>query len=617
MACSATNSLATNNSSNTTALAEVAPQSGQEVQERQELTTFDDDLAVLPEGVPGEIPVPSFDHDQFTDASIHSIISFLERPQLQSSFQWEYQQSGGASGKNTIGFDLLNTNSMPGLLVPSQVFKQMYLRKLDGFAGFKATAVFKLQVNSQPFMAGRLLMAATPMPTLLGPREQFLTSTISNLQCIHHVQMDIAKQTEVELRVPFISPYNCYDLISGNFDWAKLYVKVYSPLNTTLGAGTILECLLWVHFENIELGFPTSASLNNAIVPNSQSGQVNPIVFQNNARSRFDTSNVQSSMPINLWVASYSGAKGIQEVKSSDNICIESPDHYSFVNLVLRLFSVGNNPIGHVTYARLATLDGFRSDFYYTLAINGAGHDTGFTLPLQYWVKSTCHEIIIQVPQSNMRVMFEVTGSVTTYSSLDGNPYIKIDPAQFPLKVETQGSSKVVIDKCSLPVWTTALSGFDPFKDRRECGDRVTHMELRTPLIDLNPVQEEVVQTTNVDQLPLPTAPLTSTQHTTEGVLERVTNAAVKTVGNILPLSQSGKVSKIPVKSGSRVPPKEASNSQVAKARVQEQKKADSPFAASAKSWGSKIIESGTNIVNGVVGSIRYSKFLWVVETSN
>lgn len=114
MADSTKNSLATKQENNSIAQAEVAPQEGQNAQEQQEITSFNDDLAVIPEGVPGETPVPSFRHDQFTDFSDHSIISFLERPQLQSSFQWEFAQSGGASGLNSIGYDLLKTNGSPG-----------------------------------------------------------------------------------------------------------------------------------------------------------------------------------------------------------------------------------------------------------------------------------------------------------------------------------------------------------------------------------------------------------------------------------------------------------------------------------------------------------------------
>nr|QQV74264.1 putative structural polyprotein [Anoplolepis gracilipes virus 2] len=135
----------------------------------------------------------------------------------------------------------------------------MTAEKLSGFTSFKATCVLKLQVNSQPFQCGRLLMAAAPMPGLLGNRRQFIFSHVSNAQNLNHVQMDIAKDTEVELRIPFISPYNCFDLIDGKFDWAEVRILVYSPLNSV--GGTCIQCLVYGHFEDIEMGAPTSGGI--------------------------------------------------------------------------------------------------------------------------------------------------------------------------------------------------------------------------------------------------------------------------------------------------------------------------------------------------------------------
>jgi hypothetical protein len=147
----------------------------------------------------------------------------------------------------------------------------MISRKLDGFTSFKATCVLKLQINAQPFQCGRLLMAAAPMPGLLGNRRQFIFSHVSNAQNLNHVQMDIAKDTEVELRIPFISPYNCYDLVDGKFDWAEVRILVYSPLNAT--ETKCLQCLVYGHFEDIEMGAPTSGGVKQ------QSGYIsdNPV----------------------------------------------------------------------------------------------------------------------------------------------------------------------------------------------------------------------------------------------------------------------------------------------------------------------------------------------------
>lgn len=201
----------------------------------------------MQEHVPYEVTVPRFGNQQHTDMLVHSVVSFLGRPQLISSFPWP---ADAARSTNLLKF------SRGGLWIPSNVFTTMIRNKLDGFTSFKATCVLKLQINAQPFQCGRLLMAAVPLPELLGNRKNFVFSHVGNLQNVNHVQMDIAKQTEVELRVPFISPYNSYDLIEGKYDWAEVQIQVYSKLNAV--DATCMQCLLWAHFEDIEMGSPTS-----------------------------------------------------------------------------------------------------------------------------------------------------------------------------------------------------------------------------------------------------------------------------------------------------------------------------------------------------------------------
>lgn len=236
--------------------AEEAPQVSQTVEEQQEIVTFEHDEAVVSEKLPFETQIPRLPSTQHTDSSMHSVISFLRRPQLLSTFRW----TADAARSENI-FRPGNPPRAEGLLVPSGMFRNrnMISRKLDGFTSFKATAVIKLQVNAQPFQCGRLLMAAAPMPTLLGNRRSFIFSHVSQTQNLNHVQMDIAKDTEVELRIPFISPYNCYDLVDGKFDWAEVRILVYSPLNST--ETTCLQCLVYGHFEDIEMGAPTSGGV--------------------------------------------------------------------------------------------------------------------------------------------------------------------------------------------------------------------------------------------------------------------------------------------------------------------------------------------------------------------
>jgi len=111
--------------------------------------------------LPYEVQIPKFPSIQHTDGSLHSVVSFLQRPQLLSTFRWT---STAARSENLFR----PAGRVEGLLVPSGLFRNrnMISRKLDGFTSLKATCVLKLQINAQPFQCGRLLMAAAPMPGL-------------------------------------------------------------------------------------------------------------------------------------------------------------------------------------------------------------------------------------------------------------------------------------------------------------------------------------------------------------------------------------------------------------------------------------------------------------------
>lgn len=204
------------------------------------------------------MPLSKTGNEQHTDARFHDIISYLGRPQLVKNFIYT-----GA---------VLRGNILQKVRIPDVLFNPLVRNKLDGFTSFRATAVFKLQLNAQPFQAGRLIMFAVPMPSMISPRDEWITKHISMTQALHNVQIDIAKQTEIELRVPFVSPFNSYDLINGLYPWADLYVMVYSTLNQVQGSD--LECLLWAHFEDVELGAPTSGRM---AIPKQQSGAPNEV----------------------------------------------------------------------------------------------------------------------------------------------------------------------------------------------------------------------------------------------------------------------------------------------------------------------------------------------------
>ena len=58
------------------------------MEERQQITAFSNDEAVIPEEVPGETTLPQIGTSQFTDDQSHNIHSYLQRPQLLQTIKW-------------------------------------------------------------------------------------------------------------------------------------------------------------------------------------------------------------------------------------------------------------------------------------------------------------------------------------------------------------------------------------------------------------------------------------------------------------------------------------------------------------------------------------------------
>lgn len=222
------------------------------MEEVQQIVTFSNDKAVIPEHFPSEKVLGNTGNEQHSDSIDHSIITFMKRPQRIKSFLWRKELTIGkllSDGKDTLYYD-----------IPALGLTQMVLNKLDGITSFRATAVVRLQFNSQPFQQGRLILAAIPMPFLIGERTDWLCKHPSLLQSVNHVQVDISKQTEVTLRVPFVSPFNSFDLISNKYQWARVVGMVYSALKDPQNIGVPVE--VWVHFEDIQLGTATSGVFN-------------------------------------------------------------------------------------------------------------------------------------------------------------------------------------------------------------------------------------------------------------------------------------------------------------------------------------------------------------------
>jgi len=146
--------------------------------------------------------------------------------------------------------------------VPSDVFPVDYVQKANGFYGFRANFVVRLQVNANRFQQGRILLYYKPYPyrytyfDVTGNTPASLD--LYSVTQLPRVELDLSTETEVTLVIPYYSPFPWYPLTDSgplNYAWGKFDAVMYGALVDPSGS-TGVDYVLWGHYEDVELVMP-------------------------------------------------------------------------------------------------------------------------------------------------------------------------------------------------------------------------------------------------------------------------------------------------------------------------------------------------------------------------
>lgn len=231
-------------------------------EERREITNFTEDARVVTESVTEitNLPISLIKHGD--EPREHSVISFLKRPEKIAAVTWSTSD--------------VKHHNLLSLSIPGDTLTTMYREKLKGFGLFRADIVLKLQFNSQPFQAGRLICTYTPVPKYLVDRFQQTRRSLCRSTSLPSVIIDISKQTEVNIPLPYISSFTHYDLTTGGGDWGIFDLWVYDPLSSA--STQTVNIAVRAYYDNVRLGAPTQSSLVTA------SETLRPVIVQAEAQ---------------------------------------------------------------------------------------------------------------------------------------------------------------------------------------------------------------------------------------------------------------------------------------------------------------------------------------------
>lgn len=187
-------------------------------------------------------------YDSSSDNFNQDIKTFLSKPVILVS------NSFGVG--DTVG--TFASQLMPSTLISA--FSTMS-NKLEGFLGFRATMVFRLTVNANPFQQGRYMLTWVPLGGSPGDATSLLhrsshTYTLVQRSTLPRAEIDIACETATELRIPYVSKLNFFPLASlnGAENFGSLgYLQIFPYVALNAVTNVVAGYTLWGHFEDIEL----------------------------------------------------------------------------------------------------------------------------------------------------------------------------------------------------------------------------------------------------------------------------------------------------------------------------------------------------------------------------
>jgi hypothetical protein len=155
----------------------------------------------------------------------------------------------------------ITTANLAGSLVfrfdiaPQLTSRTIWNDKVKGWMNMRGTAKVRLQINANPFQAGRLILAYIPQyshsPRSYTPH----LTTLMTITQLPHVEMSF-QDAECELEIPYISPTTHYNILTGYYDWGSVFCYIYSPLAIGSAGTNQVTYTCWLSFDDFELSVP-------------------------------------------------------------------------------------------------------------------------------------------------------------------------------------------------------------------------------------------------------------------------------------------------------------------------------------------------------------------------
>ena len=110
--------------------------------------------------------------------------------------------------------------------------------KLVGFQGIVGDFIVKVISNANQYQQGRYLLVWLPAYNVGQLGYAARLTSLATITQLPHAEIDIACDSEVDLRIPFIFPSAFHNLMTGDGDYGNIGLVVYDPFQTGTGGST-------------------------------------------------------------------------------------------------------------------------------------------------------------------------------------------------------------------------------------------------------------------------------------------------------------------------------------------------------------------------------------------
>ncbi len=191
----------------------------------------------------------SFNGSARTDFIIRdqAIADFLAKPYLISS---------GNFSTSDVSNDVLQSIDVAAGLTTNT----FWANKIEGYRLVRGTAVLRIQLAANPFQQGLYIMHFLPSVQIRVDLSDSSyvsahNATIAGKSQQPHAYVDL-RDSAVEIEIPYVTPYQFFDIGDATTNWGYLYLSCISPLITGAAGETTVPYTVWLSFKDWEMAAP-------------------------------------------------------------------------------------------------------------------------------------------------------------------------------------------------------------------------------------------------------------------------------------------------------------------------------------------------------------------------